>query len=254
VEPANELEHALIAAGTDASVRPTFYRLLLESPLYAIDTTLDATGSSHEEGIRIAGPNETLPLQALELDGKPHVAVFSSLPRLKHVLTGARHYVSMDGRALLQAVRGSHVVLNPGSEYGKVLVPEEIEAVLAGPPLGAQPHHVSAGTRIRLGHPARFPHPLVDALQPVLRKTKSVRAAYLALIHEPESSVPPHIVIGVDHDGDWNSFLQTATAVARDVECANPPIDFIEIDGGPVAGYLVAQTKPFYKRNLFGFS
>lgn len=140
-EPTNDLERALLAAAHAPSERPTFYKLLLESQLFAINT--------NEE-------RETLQLQAMALDGTPHVAIFSSLPRLHQVLAGARRHVSMDGRALLASIGHSHAILNPGSELRKVLSPEEIAAALNGSLLGTQRHRVPEGGTNRLGLVARL--------------------------------------------------------------------------------------------------
>jgi hypothetical protein len=137
-EPTNDLERALLAAARTPSERPTFYRLLLESPLFALKGA-PATPLT-EERVRPIEPNEALRLQAMELDGKPHVAIFSSLSRLQQVTSDARH-VSMNGRELLTSIGSSHAILNPGSELRKVLSPEEIGAVLNGALLGAQPQH-----------------------------------------------------------------------------------------------------------------
>lgn len=249
-EPANDLERALLAAARTPSERPIFYRLLLESPLFAVNGA-PATPLT-EERVRTTGPNEALRLQAVELDGKPHVAIFSSLSRLQQVISSTRQYVSMNGRDLLTSIGSSHAILNPGSELRKVLSPEEIEAALNGSLLGAQQLRIPAGAKIRLSSPPRFPHALVGALTPLFRKTKSIRAAYLALIHEPDSNVPPHIVVGIDQDGDWEVLVKDVAAIARDVECADQPVDFVQIGEGMVAQYLVSESKPFYRRKLFG--
>jgi hypothetical protein len=102
---------------------------------------------------RTVGPNETMRLQALELDGQPHVAIFSSLSRLQQAISSVRPYVSMNGRDL-------------------------------------------------------------------------------ALIHVPDSKVPPHIVVGIDQDGDWEPLVLDVVTVAREVECADGPVDFVQIGEG----------------------
>jgi hypothetical protein len=132
-EPTNDLERALLAAARTPSERPTFYRLLLESPLFAVNG-----------------------LQAMELDGKPHIAIFSSLSRLQQAISGARQHVSMSGRELLASIGSSHAILNPGSDLRKVLSPEEIEAALNGSLLGAQQPSVPKGAEIQLGVLARL--------------------------------------------------------------------------------------------------
>ncbi|HYO91197.1 MAG TPA: SseB family protein, partial [Pyrinomonadaceae bacterium] len=65
--PANELEELLIAAAQDATRRPRFCRILLESELFVIVV-------NDEKGTRI---------QTWQRDGEAVVPIFSSLARLQ---------------------------------------------------------------------------------------------------------------------------------------------------------------------------
>ena len=252
MRPANELEHVLIAAATEPSARSTFYRLLLESQLFAINASSNLPDPASAGQVRVAGENQVLQLQAMDVNGIPHVVIFTSEQALSRAINGQRQYVSLAGRDLLASLRGSHLILNPGSDYGKQITPGEIAAILDGAVLGAQTHTVAQGVGIRLGQPARYPQSLVDALNSLFRTTKGVRAAYLGLMQEIESGVPPHIVVGIEHGGDWGELLREVVAEIRDVPCADPPIDVVPMDDGPVAQYLRSRSQPFYKRRVFG--
>jgi hypothetical protein len=129
VNPENPLEQVLIAAATEPGARPTFYRLMLDSPLYIVNDNPEARGN---QGNRILAPGEQLMVSTVEIDGVAHTPIFSSLARLRAVLQSERTYLAMQGRNLLEILRGSHLVLNPGSPFGKQFFPQEVEAMLSG--------------------------------------------------------------------------------------------------------------------------
>jgi SseB protein C-terminal domain/SseB protein N-terminal domain len=252
MQATNELEHMLIVGATEPSARSTFYRLLLESPLFAINASNDRPVPASSGQVRVAGEHEVLQLQAMNVNGTPHVVIFTSEQLLQRAINGQRQYVSLAGRDLLGALRGSHLILNPGLDYSKQITPAEIAAIFDGALLRARAHTVPQGVRIRLCQPARYPQALVDTLNSLFRTTKGVRAAYLGLMQEADSDVPPHIVVGIEHKGNWEALVPEVVAAIRGVPCADPPIDVVSMDDGPVAKYLRSASKPFYKRPIFG--
>jgi hypothetical protein len=127
--PQNPLEHVLVAAVAESDARATFYRLMLESFLYVIDEGEAGGGAT---GHPILAEGTTLQIVNVEIGDIAYVPVFSSMPRLEAVIREPRRYVSLLGRDFFQIVRGSHVILNFGSEYGKQFVPSEIDAMLDG--------------------------------------------------------------------------------------------------------------------------
>ncbi len=129
MNPENPLEQVLIAAATEPGARPTFYRLMLDSPLYIVNDDAEASGGP---GNRVLQPGEELRIATLEIDGVPHAPIFSSIARMRAVLAPERGYLAMHGRNLLELTLGSHLVLNPGSPYGKQFFPQEVEAMLNG--------------------------------------------------------------------------------------------------------------------------
>jgi len=126
--PQNPLEHVLVAAVAEPDARATFYRLVLESFLYVIDEGEAGVGT----GRAILSEGTTLQIVNVEIGDISYVPVFTSMPRLEAVIRQPRRYVSLLGRDFFQIVRGSHVILNFGSEYGKQFVPSEIDAMLDG--------------------------------------------------------------------------------------------------------------------------
>jgi len=127
-EPENALEQVLVAAAADASAWETFYRLVLDSPLYVIDEGPDPVDS----GAGVLSQGSMLQIRHVLLEGILHVPAFSSMRRLEAMLVEPRRYASLVGRDLFHVVRGSHVILNFGAAYGKQFVPAEIDAMLGG--------------------------------------------------------------------------------------------------------------------------
>jgi len=116
--PENDLERALVAAAEDAARVPDFYRALLESQLLVIDESPGPV----REGWHAAEAGTRLQIRPLDLDGVPHVPVFSSASRIEAFVDDPAHFVGLAARDLFEMLAGSHVVLNPGADHGKQLV------------------------------------------------------------------------------------------------------------------------------------
>lgn len=244
----NPLERALAAAAAEESARPLFYRLLLESPLLI----LDASGAPPvadertvlEKGTRVQAV-------CVELGGVPHTAVFTSLAVLQEYVRAEQKYISMLGRDLLNLVRGSHLILNPRADYGKQIVPEEIDAILSGAvATGYATHVLQKETQVLLGQPAQPPTHLTDALSSLFQARKDVRAAYLALCSWPESG-EQHLMVGIDATGDWGALMRSASSALKASARPDEIVDFVSMDDSSLAQYL-RRTRPFYKKKFLG--
>ncbi|HEX7239389.1 MAG TPA: SseB family protein [Longimicrobiaceae bacterium] len=129
-EPQNELERSLVRAATDPAHRARFYRDLLEADLYVIDE-----GPPPEQpGWRVSDGPAQLRVGSVETDGLRCIPVFSSVPRLQAAIDREVAYVGMRARDLLGIFAGADLVLNPGSDYGRVLTADEVRGVLDGSP------------------------------------------------------------------------------------------------------------------------
>lgn len=247
--PENPLEHALVAAATEPDARPTFYRLMLESPLFTID---DNPATPAVDGVQTLAAGVQLHIPSVEIGGVLHTPIFSSRTRLQAALDAERKYVAMQGRALLEIVQRSPLVLNPGSPYGKQFVPDEIAAMLSGEIFRSYTTHtVQQPTRVLLGQPKAAPTHLTDALAKLFGAMPDVKAAYLAQCVFPDAA-DPHTMIGVDARGDWSSIVEAVMQTIRKVAHDQDIVDVVHIDDSQVANYMLKQTKPFYRRKRFG--
>lgn len=248
--PENPLEIALLATSADPAARASFYRVLMTEKLYVIDRRPANTAS----GARLLEAGTELRLDNIDIDGVPHVPMFSSVTRIQQVVSEPVTYLAADARALLSLVRGSHVMLNPGAAFGKQLVPDEIDAILDGSILsGVTSHRVETETPILIGQPAVYPTHIVGALAALFKTDCAVRAAYLAHYHNPQRDSRPHTLIAIDAEGGdlRQPLLERIHTVLEDVAGLDEIVDVVRLDEDDDLGrYFVERTQPFYARQL----
>lgn len=112
----------------------------------------------------------------------------------------------------------------------------------------------SAGTVMLIGQPADYPAALVELLNKYFEQSIVIRAAYLAQIQIPADGEPPHILIGIQFDGDPKAGLDAIAAeltnLTGQLETPIGPVDFKPVVGGPIDDYLITKTNPCYRRNF----
>jgi hypothetical protein len=148
-------------------------------------------------------------------------------------------------------LRGADLVMNPGSEYGKLFIPSEVEAILDGSILQLGPTQNLGGQQVLLSQPAEYPRHITDALSQFFSKQPQVRAAFLAQAVFAKVDQTPHSMIGIDMAGDCKSLVGEAGLIVKSVARPGDIIDFMQMsdkaDDG-VSGYL-RSTTPFYQRD-----
>ncbi|MDR6990159.1 enhanced serine sensitivity protein SseB C-terminal domain-containing protein [Luteimonas sp. 3794] len=246
--PLNPLEIALARAADEPAERPEFYKALLESDVYVIGHT-DTPG----DGLATIPAGSQVSIVNLEKeDGTPFIPFFSSLDALQRVLHEETRFVSMSARSFLDITRGATVVLNPESDYGKEFLPNEIDALLAtGLNHVAAERVVQKATRVLLAQPETVPSDMVAALTAFLKKHAGIKAAYLCVMHEAESTQAPTWIVGLEGDGDMDAVMRQAGSVAADTAPRGEPVDFVRVqrgDGG-LSDHFTGLVKPFYKRS-----
>lgn len=241
--PENDLERALLSAASDNSGAAEFYRLLLDCELMVLGTV-----EGHEtarEKIRLA-PGAKLNLVPGEIAGRKFLPVFSSLTRMQAYVKKESKYLCVNGRALLETTRGVNVILNPGSDCGKELSPQEIGHLLTPGPLHGEPQMPIAQTE--------YPTPLVDALIDLFARRAEITAAWIIQVTSANAAKVRHPLVGVETGGDMVSLMQQIEAVAKK---AAPGIlfDVQRVDRTNPVGMADAllRVEPFYQRNRPSF-
>jgi hypothetical protein len=123
---------------------------------------------------------------------------------LRSFLKREEKYLQLQGRDLFAATKGAYFMLNPGAEYGKELLPEEIANLLDPQPS----HHnvtVEKDTSVLIGQPKNPPTPLLDALSTLFKSHPEISAGYMAQVVYPNDAAHPHCLIGIETSDDWEA-------------------------------------------------
>ncbi|NMM50820.1 SseB family protein [Marinigracilibium pacificum] len=125
--PENELEQCLMRAASEISAQKEFYQKLLWNQLFVLTAGHDAS----EEGIQTLEKDTTVQFITFE---EGQIPVFTSINRIfdKGVIKDEVPYMIIKGQDLFGVAKGATFILNPYSDYGKELIPEEIENLLNG--------------------------------------------------------------------------------------------------------------------------
>lgn len=242
--PVNALETSLVHAVQDVSKRPQFYKNLLEHDIYAI--SLAAPEGTAEGG-------QSLKLLQLEKDAIFWIPIFSSLEQLQAFLDREMQYVRLRGADFFKFSKGAHIVINPNADYGKELLPEEIEKLLDGslfrPP---EKEVLKAGTRILLDQPSSYPTTLIRALKPLFASNPAIKAAYVAQCVIPDQDSNPRLLVGLEAEGSIESTIADASAVLQQLPDVPLSVDFylMKNRNDIVSQYLLLQTSAFYLRSV----
>ncbi|MCU0093447.1 enhanced serine sensitivity protein SseB C-terminal domain-containing protein [Pseudomonas koreensis] len=254
----NTLEKSLRLAADEPAHRPEFFKTLLNSTVYVLGTTGTGDGPVNLE----AGSNISI-AHWQKPDGTAVIPFFSSLQTLQKSIDSEESYLEIPARSLFEITLGTPLFLNPKYPYGKEFFPEEVRHLLSDE-IGQKPvqHTVEKDTRVLLGQPSQYPTKMVNSLTQLLARHRNVKRAFLALMHDASSDQKPHLVVGIEADGDIERVMLEAGNVAADTAPDGEPVDLYRVqEGDPGLGdYFLKQTTPFYERksagwlrSLFGF-
>lgn len=125
--PENELEQCLMQAVSESSAQKEFYQKLLWNQLFVLTAGHDAS----TEGVQTLEEDTTVKFVTFE---EGQIPIFTSTNRIfdKGIIKEKVPYMSLKGQDLFGVAKGATFILNPYSDYGKELIPEEIENLLNG--------------------------------------------------------------------------------------------------------------------------
>jgi len=251
-EAQNALEQSLVKAASDPAYRPQLYKDFVQSDIFILQ---HGRRPPEKAGQVTLAEAATIQISNIEFNGKQYIPIFSSIPRMQAALTGEASYLGMNALEFLRITKGSALLLNPGSDYGKEISAEEAASIVDGSFWqAAKAHVVPEATQIMLGQPANYPTELVAALTGLFKKKRQVKRAWLAHAFIPGQDQKPHTLIAIDASDGFDEVLAEAGIVmAQDVNIPDPPVDFLPITGGRgIEEYFTKDTKPFYERRFLG--
>lgn len=238
-------------AATDPAARPAFYKLLLESQLFVL-----VPPSTAPHGETVLKQSQNVPLVSWKKGEQDMIPMFTSLSVLQQSIaqTGsALDYLALKGKDLFGLLGAGPLpaVLNPNCPYGKEFFVEEMRGMVSGKYFEPSREVVQQARQVLLGQPAEYPHELVETLKRYLASQPQAQAAYLAQIGDPASGLPPHLIIGVQIQGDIDPVMQGLGLIARETLGPGKVVDFTPIGhGGGVDDYFLTKTQPFYQRGV----
>jgi hypothetical protein len=243
--PENELEKLLMRAASDASVRNEFYIKLLWSDLIVITNGREEIS----EGTKVLEKNTTVQFVTFE---NGQIPLFTSTNRIfdKGIVKEQVPFMAIKGQDLFDFTRGATFIINPYSDYGKELIPQEIERLLNGTIFEQNNEMIiQSETEVQIGQPANYPDKLVNGLKSLFKNRPIIKAAYLAAIKMDKNENLPHLVIAIDLEGELKDISKEAGLLAEKYLDKNEIVDFMQIDNkGGISDYFINQTKPFYER------
>lgn len=243
--PENELERNLMKASSDISARNEFYTKLLWNDLIVLTNEHNES----EEGRKTL--EKDTEVQFVTLEGG-QIPIFTSTNRIfdKGIVKEQVPFMSLKGQDLFGITKGATFMLNPFSDYGKELIPQEIESLLNGSIFEKSNEiEITEDTEVLIGQPSKYPTEFVNALKNLFKENKTVKAAYLATVKTDKSEELPHLMIAIDIEGDRKIITNEAGPLAEKY-LKNEIVDFIQIDnkGVGISNYFLNETKPFYER------
>lgn len=255
-EPENDIERLLMRAAIDPAERPGFARILMDAEVFIVLVSESGPivpgpdgSTTIAEGTRLAMPSA--------IRGEERLVPFFTSPLRARTWFAGDHMVAPDRtRDLFARYPDAPFVLNPGSDYGKDFIPQEVKRLLAGHfEDGPQTITLAAEQQVLLGHPSERPEALIAALGRELGALKSVKGAWLMLAMRAGQSEQSWM-LGIDHQGSWSD-VQAAIgrAVAGDV-LQGRPLDALPLDNSSLAstlrnGILVTAAERGFLKKLF---
>lgn len=238
-QPRNALEHALIKAAADPTQRGPFVRELLAATVLVVGDP-DAGGP---QGAGLAVKWGVMP------DGRPCIPFYSSAEWLAGVVQREVPILHMPARALFEGTRGATLTLNLSSPVAKEFTPGEIAGLLGGGDGEAAARTLGSPGAVVISLPEVEPLAYLAAATTVFARHHGVRAAYLGWIHYPQAGTPPHLIIGVEGEGDLKDAMYDASSASDAGGDPNSLVDFVAVtpDADGIAAWLYKNGRKFYE-------
>ncbi len=249
------LRRALRLAYEDPVNRPAFYKLLLDSEVFVIGNTADSDGETKQTMLKQGDQVQIANMEAD--DGTPFIPFFSTLEKMQAVVHEKVDYLGMPARMLFEITAGKNMALNPGDEFGKFFVAQEITELLAhGLPGQVEQHINQSETEVMLGRPAKQPTEILDTLGRLFAQNGHVSRAWLIQFMDPARHKKPAFLVGIDGDRDqWNEICESAYTATATFLDEGQAMEFAPVDPGnpdELAKAIMETDQPFFERPARG--
>ncbi len=247
----NRLESALMKVVIDPAQLGQFLHRLVDSKVHVIgwhagteSGPVDAWNPQvFRRGDRVAMPGVVRP------DGTTILPFYSSLRWLTACTDRELRTLAMGARDLLDLATDATLFLNYGAPWGKEFPPEEVAGLLAHGAVG-QRNAANLSREIHLGVREPEPIAITAGVAAILEGQERVTAAYLGTVRFVDEKAPPHLVIGLDGQGDIDSVTAEVAKAVRALAGKGAVVDLVRIErgGGTISDFLVSHGLKFYGR------
>jgi hypothetical protein len=247
--PENDLERSLVRAAEDPAARVPFLKSLLDGEL---SFALVEAGGGRSEGYEVPEVTD---------EGLSFVPIFTADSRVKAMFGRERMMVVRQTfRQIIGQVEGANFVLNPGSDYGREIMAEDVAAMLAGDFEKAAESDDSDGAGeggydeaplpSAVVRPSPMPMHLTAPLAKLFADMPEVRAAHVAqsLFAEPDGLKRLVIGLALEEGGDLDEALDRMGEVLDRAAKPTDVIDFVPVPGSPLDSYFERDAAPFYRK------
>lgn len=247
-EPENPLEEAFMRAMNETAARPEFYSLLMSEQLVLAGNL----GRRPEDGsIPHLTRGDTIGIASVRHNGREFHPVFTAHSRLVAFMPNGGEYFTATGRDIFTATRGADFILNPGSEFGKQLLANEIAFALE-PTARARRTLMRAEPRAIVKAPEEVSKKLLTALSILFASRSEVIAAHLLEISFSDRPEPPHPLIAIETSGNWEKLYAEVSAITSAIQ-TKQIVDVARLDRSQPDNGMIAAAEtvaPFYQRKL----
>jgi SseB protein C-terminal domain/SseB protein N-terminal domain len=234
-EPENDIERLLMRASTHPSERRSFMRALLDTEVFVVLVPEGGRIVPSQDG------NATIP-QGTKLNmpsamlGEKRLFPFFTRPSRARAWFKDDHIVApYQSRDLFTRYPDTSFLLNPGSDYGKEFLPDEVKRLLSGR-LGEGVDEITLldEPQLLLAHPSDIPTDLIAALAREFSAIDTVRGAWLMLaMHAGQAE--QSWMLGVDHKGSWQTVLDAITRAVNGNILNGRMLDAVPLDAGEMS-------------------
>lgn len=223
--PSNDLEQVLLAVSRNETGIASFLDRLLVSNVFVPSTPTTDGGAS---------------LDVRSIDNRAYVSVFTSS---EQAASASGSSTEVPAATLLSTIP-DHVgfAVNPGGDLGLPVYAETLRQAATGST------RLTAGTRIRIGHPAEEPTEFLEALVSKFREMLPVRSAHRAWASVDDQA--PGLVVGIDLDPDSpDTRASVVDAIGRTARSLETPftVDAVFMnDRDTFTSWMQDETAPFY--------
>lgn len=249
--PSNPLEQSLFNASADEKQTPKFYELLMDSTIFI----LGSVSGKENETFEVNGDQE-FDIQHWERDDdqSPVIPFFTSLQTLQKSIPEDTAYLEMPVTAFFEMTLGVSLIMNPNTDYGIEFEFEDVASLMNIDPNElpeAHDHVYAEDTEMLLGKLDTLPENLCKALVKTLSNYPAIETAYIGAIHIPSEDKEPHLLIGLEGEGDIATAMPS---IADSIDTADNDSDYemfdfytlSENDPEGISQFLKEENTAFY--------